>query len=556
MRRYSYLVVIETQRVKSYLFASRFLRETRGASFLLDRLNRRDTASLVRQWHGEEVYLGGGSGRILFDRKDDAQGFARDVREWYRRHARDARVSVELVSRQPGEGFFDWMARGVAASRQSKRAQLDAVPLIGGRWIRPCTSCGQRAAERVPVRDAPGEHRLCISCFQKRQEVEQLYREKGSLDRGIPIPRLEWLRTNRSGFVLTTLAERIEAQFPGHRVLLPQDFEDIGELGRPSHYFAFLYADGNRMGEVLRSLSRDIAEDVEAVKAYRVFSEVVDQATREAAVEAVLSEVGSIGMKTARGEQARLVPAELVIAGGDDLILVVPAQAGLAVASRFLSEFQARSRELQAARLGEGGELEKNGFTSSAGVVLSHDSYPASQLVDLAAELMKLAKRRAADLAESVPAGARIEGTVDFAVLHEPGSERIKQRRWTEYIQPLPSGRSARLTERPYTGSDLERLCECIQALKSSTVPRSKLKALYSILFRSPLEAQFEGLRIQERLKATGDLGTSGPLFELISELDRFPFRQSGEDWSTPLSEIIEIFDFVPEKQVGELADD
>ncbi len=34
------LVVIETQRVKGYLFASRLLRETRGASLLLDRLNR------------------------------------------------------------------------------------------------------------------------------------------------------------------------------------------------------------------------------------------------------------------------------------------------------------------------------------------------------------------------------------------------------------------------------------------------------------------------------------------------------------------------------------
>ena len=43
-----FLVVIETQRVKSYLFASRFLRETRGASMLLDRLNRAKTRDLIQ----------------------------------------------------------------------------------------------------------------------------------------------------------------------------------------------------------------------------------------------------------------------------------------------------------------------------------------------------------------------------------------------------------------------------------------------------------------------------------------------------------------------------
>jgi hypothetical protein len=554
MSQHAHLVVLETQRVKSFVFASRFLRETRGASLLLDRLNRQDTVGLVRRWRGEEVYLGGGSGRVLFESQADAQGFARDVRDLYRTDARDARVSVECLSRQPEERFFDWMARGVAASRQSKRARFEPLPLIGGRWVRPCTSCGQRAAERVPSRDVQGEHQLCTSCFQKREEVKRFYQDKGNLDRRIPIPRSEWLSESRPGSVLTTLAERVEAGFPGHRVFLPRDFDDIGERSRPGNYFAFLYADGNRMGETLRSLSRKFPEDEEAKKAYGVFSQVVDQATREAAVAAVLSEVGTIGMKTERGEPGRLVPAEFVMAGGDDLILVVPAQAGLAVASRFLAEFQARSRELQRERLGEGGELEKNGFTMSAGVVLSHASYPASQLVDLAAELMKLAKRRAADDAEKPELETPIEGTVDFAILHEPGSERIKDRRKIEYVQPLPSGRKVYLTERPYTGSGLATLCQRIRALKGSAVPRTKLKALYSVLFRSPLEAQFEGLRIQERLKATGALDTSGPLHDLVSELNRFPFKEAGENWTTPLSEIIEMFDFVPEKPPGEVA--
>src|ERR1700722_14092713 len=76
------LVVLETQRVKNYLFGSRYLRETRGASLLLDRLNRVDTRRLLDrdEFRGAEVvYLGGGSGRVLFSSREPAERFANDV---------------------------------------------------------------------------------------------------------------------------------------------------------------------------------------------------------------------------------------------------------------------------------------------------------------------------------------------------------------------------------------------------------------------------------------------------------------------------------------------
>ena len=64
-----FLVVIETQKVKSYLFASPIMRETRGGSVLLDSLNRKETKMILKGLgiiHHEEIYLGGGSGRVLF----------------------------------------------------------------------------------------------------------------------------------------------------------------------------------------------------------------------------------------------------------------------------------------------------------------------------------------------------------------------------------------------------------------------------------------------------------------------------------------------------------
>jgi CRISPR-associated protein Cmr2 len=251
------------------------------------------------------------------------------------------------------------------------------------------------------------------------------------------------------------------------------------------------------------------------------------------------------------------VPAEFVMAGGDDLILIVPAHAALGVAERFITGFQEKSLRLQLAAV-EARNLarpfSKAGLTTSAGVVISHASYPAVQLVDLAAELMKRAKRRAADLKGTT-------GTLDFMVVHEPGTESVKRRR-KEYEGTLPTGRPVLRTERPCTVEESARLRRRILALKESDVPRGKLKALYASLFRNAVEAQYEAARIRERLVATGSLQKSEPLRELLEELPFFPFRESPRlqesprgGWSTSLSELIEVYDFIHPKAEGLASD-
>lgn len=546
-----YLAVIETQRVKEYLFASPVLRETRGASLLLDRLNRRETPAILEKAGGQSVYLGGGSGRALFGSREEAEDFARKVLVLYREQARSARVSVEVLERDGEESFPAWVARGVAESRKSKLSRVEAFPSLGGRWLRPCTSCGKEPAEQIPLPDIQGNHLLCRSCFAKRQEIRRFYGGvKGNLDRLLPMPTAAKLRKNGwSDFILTTLAEGVEGEGSGDthetvRTLLPRDFDHIGERSRPRNYFGLIYADGNRMGETIRAMATKFPNDEEARRAYRAFSRIVDQATREAAVEAVLERVETPEMETEDGKPARLVPAEFLIAGGDDLILIVPAHAALGVTERFLTRFHDKSRELQkeAVRKGEiPHAFEEEGLTTSAGVLISHASYPASQLVDLAAELMKSAKRKAADLARD----GRFEGTMDFLVVHESGTESMKERK-EEYAGKTPMGQTVRRTERPYTAEEMTLLRERILAFKEAGVPRGKLKALYASLFRSPVEAQYEAARIRERLIATGQANGSGPLAQLFAELNLFPFREYARgEWSTPLTELIEIYDFI-----------
>lgn len=551
-----FLVVIETQKVKSYLFSSPAMRETRGASVLLDLLNRKETESLLSKIDPsryEIIYLGGGSGRVLFRDWADASDFRKNVLDLYRRETTNARVAVEIVTRKSEEGrsenFADWMSRGVAMTQQNKLGRMEGLPLVAGRWIRPCSSCGSEPAEEMLTEH--GEHQLCRSCLIKRKEVKNLYSHiKRRSTRDAPVeyrwPRLkstsELENRYTKKFIFTTLSEYGDRL--GFQLHLPQDFNDIGECSKPSNYMGFIYADGNRMGEEVKKLGIKFPDDESRKCAYGAFSAIVDQATREAAVEAVMETVELRAFM----EGHRFIPAEFIMAGGDDLMLVVPAHHALDVAILFISKFQEKTKKLQS-QYKEKKMLPELfaecGLTTSAGVVIAHAHYPVSDLMSLSSDLMKLAKVKSAQLADALKTGAEggdNTGTLDFMVLTEAGSEPVKDRRKKEYGGRPPY----KLTERPYTVEACKEMLATIRELKRTGMPRTKLKAFYPVLFQSPMQAQFDACFIRERLKTTGNLGTGTALDKLLSSLDRLPFRKNDDgSRSTPLTEIIELYDFI-----------
>lgn len=555
----SFLLVIETQKVKSYLFASPIMRETRGASLLLDLLNRKETKNVLigtDENNYKVIYLGGGTGRILFRIEDEAKDFRNKVLKLYQRKTINARVSVEIVPRNENEKFAEWMRRGVRKSQQNKLGHIEGIPLIGGRWIRPCTSCGGEPAEKMFSEH--GERRLCRACLLKRNEINNLYAKIKPTKKGYRVlsHSSELAVRYTDDFIFTTLAKKNEDE--NFRVLLTHDFNNIGKSSNPLNYMGFIYADGNRMGEVVRALGKMFPENKDAQLAYKAFSEIVDRATREAAVEAVMEIVTMEKIETKEGI-ARFIPAEFVMAGGDDLMLVVPAHNALDVAVLFMEKFQEKTQKIQVEYM-EQWKLPRLfadcGLTTSAGVVIAHARYPISGLMTMAEDLMKFAKKRSAELAfklKSEDAEGQETGTLDFMVLSEAGSEPVKERRKNEYTAKSHYCKKIALTERPYTAAEARRLLTTIRSLKKSKLPRSKLKALYSVLFQSFMQAQFDALRIKERLKITGDLKEGSILHRLVTSLSCFPFREkSDNEWTTPLTEIIELYDFIQPKNKEE----
>ena len=79
------LVLLDTDHIKQYVFATDRLKEIRGASALLDELNRIDTENLAKEVdpNAETVYANGGAGMFWVSDENPAELINR-VRQQYR----------------------------------------------------------------------------------------------------------------------------------------------------------------------------------------------------------------------------------------------------------------------------------------------------------------------------------------------------------------------------------------------------------------------------------------------------------------------------------------
>ena len=108
--------------------------------------------------------------------------------------------------------------------------------------------------------------------------------------------------------------------------------------GNPtSRYVALVHADGNGLGQVLRSLHEQPADSETYLNRFREFSDALDAATWAAAVTACRAHLLS---DPETWEDFETLPARPVILGGDDLTFIVRADLALPFTRCFLEAFE------------------------------------------------------------------------------------------------------------------------------------------------------------------------------------------------------------------------
>lgn len=483
-----HLVRFDTDRIKDYVFATDRLREVRGASRLLTQLNEVESPNLVEQVcpAGEILFFGGGGGAVVVPSRSEAEEVIRAVEDFYRRETVTASITGASVALGPDD-FSRYMEIASVKLRQLKdeRAPRTVAPIEP--YTQPCASCEQFPAVKVsPIDTQP----VCESCDLKR------------------------------------------VAFREHREAAPdapETLQDLGELSRPPGYVGFIYADGNSISDVLSRLRNP--ED------YGHFARGLDSLVKTS-VEKALAE------HTRSGEKQ---PYELLLIGGDDLMLVTAGHLALPVALSIATDFEAGAPAV----LEEAHLPHDKPLTLGIGVVLAHAGFPIAAFRQLAFQLLRKAKQRCAT-------DGYASSAVDFMVVSASASsdvDTLRDEAFTEKAFVFPQAeRRVLLTQRPYRREKALELLEHLRGFKASRFPRSQLHYLYEGLFHSQAEARFRWRRVAARVKKPAHRQAMDDFDAAFGDGGRglSPWRQQShpvtgdrED-SCAFGDLVEIYPFIP----------
>lgn len=532
-----WLVLMDTDSIKDYIFATNRLKEIRGASLLLEQLNQQECRDRLSKHNGEEIFIGGGGVLATFPTETDAKNYINAVQTAYREKThiatitgvsvpvqpdaepealKHARFQLRLAKENPA-GLPSPLGAGTGNGRPSLAG---THPLLTSPYFRLCESCN-----RYPVTTERDGDEICESCDAKRGEANKLFPEY-------------------SGYV--RFRERIAAgngHEPDARWLhfdeLPAKLDRLE--GPDTSHIGFIHADVNNLGVFLEE--QDSLDDVK-----RVGCQI------EATLESALVEaVQKLGLEP-REATPNCWPFLIIILGGDDVTLIVPARRAVPLANELCLSFQEKIKQALGETTNARGQKVAK-LALSAGVVISKPKHPAYALADLAEGLTKTAKRCSHELETEEKSGP--VPTLDFQVIHTPTANPVEVVREDEYFVER-GGQEYWYTSRPlpcdpvgaYPG--VSTLLEIIRELRRSGFPRNKLNQWADLIYTTEVEQILSWQTLQTRV--SGD--AYQVLLKIIQEFDltrERVFAQpggTGEPYVTPLLDIIELYDFarIPEQ--------
>lgn len=559
------LVALDTDHIKQYVFATDKLMEIRGASSILDKLNRREMPKIAEEeFHARTVYANGGSGLFLIEGdKEVAEEFGQHIQQRYSEVTQGGASITFALEQIPDSVQDPWrddiwdtleLLRYGLAKKKASPSEIAAFP--SHPLLHLCDACGIRYAEQKDTgkaRDEAGQdRRYCAVCKTKREEdgdvkkdVERIIAEHIRMskvelgkERAFAWEKVIYLLP-RSIYTIPKDTER------------PSDFNEFQGTAGGKDYLALIYADGNSMGQSMSEL--------------RTLADVHDKATIiDEAVFKAMSVAINKHLKVIDERTPPMFPFDILLIGGDDIMMVTPASLSLDVACTIAKSFHEQTRGKS-----PGGQ----DYSLSIGVVLAPVKYPFGLLQELAESALKFAKKEAArrKMANQQPETAYSDTIINFMTV--TGSNSLDFKKVYDGLHEKHSkvdGRDARFyaTLRPYTVEGLTQLLEMIREGKQKGLGRTKLHQIREAVLRMNLTTSVsEGLAIlsnwggdkrefvakkvyemaQQHQEKHRDVEKPRTLFPRVT----FPWFADGPDtYRTSLLDFVELYDFVAQEEV------
>ena len=354
----------------------------------------------------------------------------------------------------------------------------------------------------------------------------------------------------------------------------PKDVSEarsLTEIGNASNGFvAYIYADGNNMGGYIK-------KNIKTPQKYKQFSTDVFEVTENSVYQA-LKNLKPYKLEGLTGEHADrngqiIHPFEILTIGGDDVMLIVPADKGLEVArtigeefekqllSRSLKDYQ-RPPEKQDPKCHrycpEKAELSKCSLSMSVGVLIASYNTPIYYAENLTEQLLKSAKKRAKALKNDYK---YYGGTVDFMVMKSVTaiSSSISKFREEGLTKSLKPNQTLKLYAAPYTLYELGGLMGTAKALKESGLGRSQLYQIRSLLEQGKHTAILNYRYFRVRLGET-EQDLLQETFEKAwckaktndGNLAPWMFDEKNKVYETIWREIVDLYPFIEEIEAEE----
>ncbi|HEY9872607.1 MAG TPA: type III-B CRISPR-associated protein Cas10/Cmr2 [Candidatus Obscuribacterales bacterium] len=281
-----------------------------------------------------------------------------------------------------------------------------------------------------------------------------------------------------------------------------QESRNLAEIGNSSQGFvAYIYADGNNMGGYIQK--------IRTPEEYKEFSDDISQATVESVYIALAKHlhprtVQNLAVEPESKDRNGLIvhPFEIITIGGDDVLLIVPADKALDIAKTIGEEFERILLEGEEIKAKQNYKISSQEIifksvkvhryqsqtaipsqcklSMSIGVLITADSTPIYYAQQLTEQLLKSAKVRAKELKNQNYYG----GTVDFLVMKSVTmiSSSISSFRQEGLTKSVRDNQTLKLYVAPYTLHELGGLLLTGKALKESGFPRSQLYQIRSLL--------------------------------------------------------------------------
>lgn len=269
---------------------------------------------------------------------------------------------------------------------------------------------------------------------------------------------------------------------------------EIANASQPSGFVGYIYADGNNMGGYIQT--------IKTADEYKQFSQYILEATEESVYIALAKYLHPHLLKYIKDPEKQhrnnhwIHPFEILTIGGDDVMLIVPADKALDIAQTIGEEFERillnkgntyKSKEvynLEKVHRYHGGEQistdKQCKLSMSTGVLITAEDTGIYYAQKQTEQLLKSAKKKAKTLKKEGYYG----GTVDFLVMKSVTmiSSNINEFRSNGLTKLSSQGQKLKLYAAPYTLHELGGLLTTARTLKNSEFPKSQIYQIRSLL--------------------------------------------------------------------------